>query len=355
MARSRILRTTWWVPAAAGAEPAPAGPGGGPGTREEPVPTAPGRLPDPEYDAGALLEVHTHLPRGTAAARGLPAAREPDWAWEPGSAQGPHALREAGSAGEPGPGVVLVHGTLVTDAVYALFCRRLAARIGAPVHSYHRRGRGGSAPQGPGYGLATEAADLARVLRATGARTVFGHSYGGAVALAAGLRTPELIDRLATFDAALDLDGSLARLWRPELEEATDAGRLDEAWALLVKGLGTAGPVSRLPLGSLRVMSLLSAKTRLGGEMRSLLPTAVREMRAVLDAPVPHESLRRLPPGALLLTGQYSPAYFARSARLIAACAPGATAETVRGHLHDGPIRASGLLLRRIARFHEGR
>ena len=72
------------------------------------------------------------------------------------------------------------------------------------------------------------------------------------------------IGRLVTYDAAVSLSGNLSHRWRPELEDAVTAGQLNHAWAHLVQGLGTAGPLSYLPLGALRMLSILSARTNLG-------------------------------------------------------------------------------------------
>ncbi|BAS15027.1 putative aminoacrylate hydrolase RutD [Arthrobacter sp. Hiyo8] len=222
-----------------------------------------------------------------------------------------HSFRPAAEASIPGasgateePGVVLVHGTLVTDSLYWPFARNLSVLLGRPVHSYNRRGRGRSAPQPPGYSAATETSDLLSVMEASGSTDVVGHSYGGFVALQAALRAP--ISRLVTYDAAVSLSGNLNGRWRPQLEEAVTAGQLDNAWAHLVQGLGTAGPISYLPLGALRVLSILSAKTRLGSEMRELLPTAVLEMRAIIDADSHIQDYAELKTPTLMLSGGWS-------------------------------------------------
>lgn len=267
-----------------------------------------------------------------------------------------HSFRPAAEASIPGassateePGVVLVHGTLVTDSLYWPFARNLSVLLGRPVHSYNRRGRGRSAPQPPGYSAATEASDLLSVMEASGSTDVVGHSYGGFVALQAALRAP--ISRLVTYDAAVSLSGNLNRRWRPQLEEAVTAGQLDNAWAHLVQGLGTAGPISYLPLGALRVLSILSAKTKLGSEMRELLPTAVLEMRAILDADSHIQDYAGLKTPTLMLSGGWSPAYFAETGRKLAAAIPPVDFAVVPLQFHEGPLRPGKQLAVRIARY----
>lgn len=246
-----------------------------------------------------------------------------------------------------GAGVVLVHGTLVTDALYRSFARSLGRLLGRPVHSYNRRGRAGSSAQPADYSAATEVADLAAVLRHTGSTDVVAHSYGGFVALQAARTLP--IRRMVTYDAAVSLAGNLASRWRPELERSVAAGELDHAWALLVQGLETAGPVSRLPLGALRMLSILSARTTLGAEMRELLPTAVAEMRAVLAADAGLPDFAAITAPTLMLTGGWSPAYFADTGRQLAAAVPAIEFASVPGQLHEGPIRPGNRRLALIA------
>jgi pimeloyl-ACP methyl ester carboxylesterase len=283
-------------------------------------------------DGGGRLEVHSFLTPAGSLATATPTDGDP---------------ATAGRAG-----VVLIHGTLVTDALYRPFARKLSVLLGRPVHCYNRRGRAGSAPQPENYSAATEVSDLAKVMRETGSTDVVAHSYGGFVALQAARTLP--IGRLVTYDAAISLSGNLNQRWRPELEEAVTAGQLNHAWAHLVQGLATAGPLSYLPLGALRMLSILSARTNLGGEMRQLLPTAVAEMRAVLGADAELDDFTGLTTPVLMLSGGWSPAYFAETGRQLAAAAPSIEFAVVPGQLHEGPIRPGKGLAVRMARFLNG-
>jgi pimeloyl-ACP methyl ester carboxylesterase len=285
-----------------------------------------------ETDDGGRLEVHSFHTPASSLATSSPTDGEP---------------ATAGPAG-----VVLIHGTLVTDALYRPFGRKLSVLLGKPVHCYNRRGRAGSAPQPDSYSAATEISDLATVMRETGSTDVVAHSYGGFVALQAARTLP--IGRLVTYDAAISLSGNLNQRWRPELEDAVTAGQLNHAWAHLVQGLATAGPLSYLPLGALRMLSILSARTNLGAEMRQLLPTAVAEMRAVLDADAELDDFTGLTTPVLMLSGSWSPAYFAETGRQLAAAVPSIEFAVVPGQLHEGPIRPGKGLAVRMARFLNG-
>ena len=272
-------------------------------------------------DGGGQLEVHSFRPAGlTAADGGPPAGAERSGRTSAHGTTTDRATAAGDPAAQAAPGVVVIHGTLVTDALYRPFARKLSLLLSRPVHCYNRRGRAGSPPQPDGYSVATEISDLSAVMRATGSEDVVAHSYGGFVALQAARSTP--IRRLVTYDAAVSLSGNLNHRWRPELEQAVTAGQLNHAWAHLVQGLATAGPVSYLPLGALRMLSILSARTNLGAEMRELLPTAVKEMRAVLDANAHLRRFRGADHPHAHAQRRLEPRIFRRHGRQLAAAVP---------------------------------
>jgi len=282
-------------------------------------------------DGEGRLEVHSFRP----AAGPAPAAAAAPAATAPGP--------------PPGPGIVIVHGTALTDALYRPFARNISRLLGRPVHCYNRRGRAGSSPQPAGYSVAMEVADLAAVMRETGSSDVVAHSYGGFLALQAARTLP--IRRMVTYDAAVSLSGNLTHRWRPELERSIAAGQLDDAWAHLVQGIEVGGPVSKLPLGALRMLSILSARTPKGAEMRKLLPTAVVEIRAVLDTDAELADFAAVTIPTLMLSGSWSPEYFTETGRQLAAAIPSIEFAVLPGQLHESPLRPGIRLPRAAARF----
>ena len=56
------------------------------------------------------------------------------------------------------------------------------------MHTIERRGRGESGPQGEGYSIERECEDVAALRAITGATHIFGHSFGGLIALEAARR-----------------------------------------------------------------------------------------------------------------------------------------------------------------------
>ena len=267
----------------------------------------------------------------------------------PGGSGAPAPLRRALPGSPPGPGIVVVHGTMINAGLYRPFARNISRLLGRPVHCYNRRGRAGSSPQPADYSAAMEVGDLAAVMRETGSSDVVAHSYGGFVALQAARTVP--IRRMVTYDAAVSLSGNLTHRWRPELERSVAAGQLDDAWAHLVQGIEVGGPVSKLPLGVLRMLSILSARTSMGAEMRKLLPTAVAEMRAVLDADAELADFAAVTTPTLMLSGSWSPEYFTETGRQLAAAVPSIEFAVLPGQLHESPLRPGIRLPRAVARF----
>jgi pimeloyl-ACP methyl ester carboxylesterase len=105
---------------------------------------------------------------------------------------------EAGPAGAPL--VVLVHGSLDRSAGLLKLSRRLDD--GARVLRYDRRGYGRSTPHDGPFGIDEQVADLVAVLDGRPA-VVFGHSYGGNVALALADRHPALVRAVGVYESPL--------------------------------------------------------------------------------------------------------------------------------------------------------
>lgn len=244
------------------------------------------------------------------------------------------------------PPLLLVHGTLVGREDYRAFAPWLADALGAEVVIYDRRGRGVGPAQRGDHSLATEADDLASVREAVGATAVLGHSYGGTVTLVAAGREPDAFS-CVTYDAALNPNGVLASMWRPEFRAEVEAGRDVEAWALLVAGLGTAGPVSRLPLPTLRSLGSALRRSEVGSRLFKALPGSLREMESILHQVDPLS----LPRHGLLLNGGLSPGYFRATSRYVQAASPGMRRFTVPGLMHNGVMLPLPSLARFIARW----
>jgi pimeloyl-ACP methyl ester carboxylesterase len=104
-------------------------------------------------------------------------------------------------AGPPdAPLVALVHGSMDRSAGLLRLSRRLDDD--RRVVRYDRRGYGRSWPHTGPFGIESQVEDLVTVLGGRRA-VVFGHSYGGNVALALATRHPDLVAAVAVYETPL--------------------------------------------------------------------------------------------------------------------------------------------------------
>lgn len=251
-----------------------------------------------------------------------------------------------------GRGLIVVGGALRTGEDYLPLARQLARTFA--VHVMDRRGRGASGPQGPDYSVEKECDDLVAVQAATGATAVFGHSYGGFVALEAARRTA-VFSRVAVYEPGVSVAGSIPVAWVPRYRQLLAAGDRRGAFAVFVRGIGTAsGPVTMLPLWYLRAVLRLVVRGEQWRRMEPLLEAsaAEHEQEARLDDGTA-ERYRSIRARVLLLGGGKSPAFL--TAELFSALQqviPDASAEILDGLDHFAPDeKAPALVAERVRNF----
>ena len=138
------------------------------------------------------------------------------------------------SAGNPAhPLVILVHGTMDRSAGMIRLSRCLDHEF--RVLRYDRRGYAKSRGLGPPYQVPDQVDDLAELISAEPrhqrAALVFGHSFGGNVALALADRHPDLVDKVAVYEAPLPwIDGWRGRSGRDRSSRIVDPGDAAEAF-----------------------------------------------------------------------------------------------------------------------------
>jgi pimeloyl-ACP methyl ester carboxylesterase len=149
-----------------------------------------------------------------------------------------------------GPGLIVLGGALRTSEDYLPLASALARSF--TVHLVERRGRGDSGPQGPEYALGKETEDLLAVQAETGARSVFGHSYGGLVVLETA-RSSQLFDRIAVYEPGVPCT-PVPTGWMDPYRERLAAGDPHGAFVHFIRGSGGAPAfVSRMPYWYLRL------------------------------------------------------------------------------------------------------
>lgn len=229
-----------------------------------------------------------------------------------------------------GPPLVLLHGGSVTRHSWMPLVSELE-EFSMVVPD--RRGRGDSG-DGDDYSLNREVADLRAVLDALDDdATVFGHSFGGLIALAA---TEECtLDRLVVYEPAL-LTGDREPPLADRIQERLEAGKREATMELFYsEGAGVPDP-QQLPVWPERIRF-------------DLLETVIRETRATREHGFPGT------PAAdtltLLLTGEHGPEYLCSGVRTLDARTQESEVVTLDGVGHLGVQSAPGQVAAAIRTF----
>ena len=179
--------------------------------------------------------------------------------------------------------------------------------------------------------------DVNAILRVTEASDLFGHSAGGFFALEAALRLPVL--RLALYEPAVSIHGSLPLDWFPAYEKAL--AHKDPALAMvhLVKGLHLNW-MSQLPDWLLLPFARLMLRGDDGQEVADLLPSGVWEIKLFQrcdESGLNFERYRAIKARTLLLGGTKSPVYLKHALRELTAILPQARLIELDGLDHNAP------------------
>ena len=215
----------------------------------------------------------------------------------------------------------LVHGSAVAGKSWNALAAPLREK-GLLVVAPDRLGQaaGERWPAGQAMSCDAEAEHLAAALAAApGPVHLFGHSYGGAVAMQMALRWPERVARLTLYEPtrfALLLDGG---------EPRGDAGRDAAAAELFVDYWSGAGTWAAMDAG--RQARLAPQMSKVGAEF----------VAAFAD-PLPLEMWRALEMPVLLLGGETSPAPVRAINALLASVLPRCASVTLPKVGHMGPM-----------------
>lgn len=249
------------------------------------------------------------------------------------------------SAGR-GPDVIVVPGVLAMASDLAPFGMLLAQRF--TVHVVQRRGRGGSGPQGDQYGIARECEDIEAVRARTGARLIFGHSFGGLVALRAACGSADF-DAVAVYEPGISVSGSMPLGWTGRARRELSAGADFEALTTFVRGI-SPDQTTRMPRWLSRVI-LRHAVPR--AELRqnlALLPQALNEYAEAGSLDARFADYREISAATLIMNGRRGTRHAAAVARL-AETIPRSETMTFPGLGHAAPEKKPGQIADAVLRF----
>lgn len=245
--------------------------------------------------------------------------------------------------------IVIVCGAFLPAVVYAPFAHGILKDMGDDwaVDVYDRRGKGKSSRIPENYSMDTEIADVAAILKATGARNLLGHSLGGSVTLNAvqafagqdtedrHFHDPSLVPaRTAVYDPAINVEGSNDTSWVPEFERLVNDGKLGRALALANGKFGSTPTLSKAPGFMVAGVLALSLRTGLSVVGKGVFPAAVAELKAALGEEEKAKDFADLPTQTLFMTGENSSDYFHTTTRRLANAVPGSTLEIAPKGVH---------------------
>jgi pimeloyl-ACP methyl ester carboxylesterase len=207
--------------------------------------------------------------------------------------------------------------------------RRLAVASGS-------RGRGQSGPQGDDYGINSECDDLAAVQAATGAKLLFGHSFGGFIALEAARRS-NVFEKLAVYEPGVSIDGSVDVSWAAATQRQLARGQHLAAFITFVRGI-IPQTTGKAPRWLLRLILPIAIRKREREQKYRLLPASIREHAEVARLDNTYDSYRDITAEVLLMAGKDANATGAGAAvKRLLAVLPRATVAEFPALDHFGP------------------
>jgi pimeloyl-ACP methyl ester carboxylesterase len=231
-----------------------------------------------------------------------------------------------------GPGLIVLHGGARASHHYLRLAELLADSY--TVYLPDRRGRGLSGPRGENYSVKREIEDLRVLLQKTNARMLFGHSAGGFIALEAALALP--IEKLALYEPAVSIDGSVDFAWIIPLEKALARNDGAAGFVHLAKGLHLNW-MSELPFWFWYPLARLMLRDEEGRDMVSLVPTIVWEAKEIKRLDSTYERYRSIAADTLLIDGSKSPGYLRNILPTLARTIPHAQHLELAGLNHNAP------------------
>jgi pimeloyl-ACP methyl ester carboxylesterase len=212
-----------------------------------------------------------------------------------------------------------------------------------------RRGRGGSGSLGAVYAIDRECEDLAAVWDVTGGRYLFGHSFGGLVALRfARYRTD--VDRLAVYEPGVCDHGSIPVDWIPRARAELARGDSFAAFLTFARGVNPT-QTGRVPRALLKLIIRRAIPADKLRQNLALMPQCLREHEEVgrLDGRVADYSA--INASTLLMRGTKGGSNVALEA--LASAIPDCETAALARLDHFGPEAAPDVVAPRLEAFFE--
>jgi pimeloyl-ACP methyl ester carboxylesterase len=233
-----------------------------------------------------------------------------------------------------GPGLLIIHGGFRSAVHYLRLAELLSSSF--TVYIMDRRGRNNSGPQGKDHSVKKETEDALALMQKHGIEYVFGHSYGGLVAINAALQFP--LTKLALFEPAVSPQKPFPYAWLTRFEKELAANDIISATISVIQGLKMGGPINYVPKFLLRpLFRSLSKKNPEWGENAKLLYALPAEIKAIRKRNSEPGNYHTLQVPVLILSASKSPAYFRPNMEALQEIIPGSVHKRIEGITHNAP------------------
>ncbi len=238
---------------------------------------------------------------------------------------------------EMGPSLIILPGMLSMAADYISLALALAGTFTA--HIVERRGRGLSGDMGIDYSIAKECDDVAAVQEKTGAHFLFGHSYGGLVALEAA-RNNKFLRKMAVYEPGISINQSINTDWMPAYQAHLAEGKHLDAFVDFVRGSGSA-LMKVMPNWWLKLIMPRVIQGAEWDKMAVLLPSNLIEHKEVARLDNTYQNYREVSAEVLLMTGGKSPEFREQSLQALSSILPRSEIKIFPKLDHFGPTSGS--------------
>lgn len=248
-----------------------------------------------------------------------------------------------------GRSVIVIPGVMSMAADYQAFAHTLAQTLA--VHIIERRGHGLSGPQGEDYAVVKECEDIVALQEKTGASFLFGHSFGGLVALEVA-RNNKSLTKIAVYEPAVSVDGSIPVAWAAEYRQRLDENKYLDAFAGFSIAMGP-DRARKTPRWMMKLILPFFLKRYPADQVPALLLANLREHVEIAGLDNSYSNYREVSASVLLMTGGKSGlGWVAPAIRELSAVLPSSELKTFARLDHFGPGKSGASDVARAAKEH---
>jgi pimeloyl-ACP methyl ester carboxylesterase len=251
-----------------------------------------------------------------------------------------------------GEGLIIVHGAGRISQSYGKLAHALANNF--TVYTYDRRGRGLSGPSTADHSITKETEDLVNLSVSTKAKYIFGHSFGGVIALEAANLCG--IEKLAVYEPSISINNSIPQNWLPAFERALIENKKVKAMAIFLKAM-PPGEIRNFPEWLLYLLlyaiKFMERNKEQESKMLNLLHTVPSDMKIVKHLESAFEKYKNIPLPVLLMNGTKSQEFFQRSVTCLEEILPNSQKQIFEGFDHYSPEEKTREISESLVRFFE--